>query len=738
MPELLRTSTFVAIGLVLLAVGYATLPAPPRVDQASKIGQPLFPECKPDKAASLEVVTFDERQGKRDEFKVERVNDKWTLPSKDNYPADGKERLYAAATSLVNLEPLRLASENPKQHAEFGVLDPATDSAKLQEQLALYKTAAGKAANSKDANAKDAKAALSPAKSPTDPAVGKLVVIRDAGNKPLAQIILGNKVQDVAGKTPNPLDFTAQQTTQRYVRIQDEDPVYVVDLKSDEFTTNFVDWIETDLLKFGDGKLANVELQDYNYTIKRIPYQGVTLLQPERAAKSTIVLDLPDAQADWKIRSATEYTDGKPQEIKLAEDQELNTAKAGDLKSALRNLQIIDVKRKPQELINILQSKDITQINEVEHAAVAEDMAILGFYLIPNEQNRLELGGKDGEVIARLQNGVEYILRFGESRTEGTGAATNAGAEGNPLASNTTRQRLIMVSTRFNPDLIKKPELEPIPPKPGEQPAEPAPMTDTPAVPPAEKTSPQPPADAPATATDDKPAAAPAADNTQEKPATEKTPATEPAPAQPKSQEAKQDQQAVAPRRLRLQPVKFQAESAAQPKTETPAADKAETDTTTEKSPPATTTAAPPDTEKAPATTGPATTAPAPVPAATTEPAKTTSAEAEQLWELQRKQVEARNAEKLKKYNEELQAGRNLAKQLNDRFAQWYYVISDDVYKQIHLTKDDLIQMKGMNAADGSAPPGFGGADGLNGISPPPGLNPEILRQLQEGLQKGN
>ncbi|MCA9201312.1 MAG: hypothetical protein KDA87_27415, partial [Planctomycetales bacterium] len=31
--------------------------------------------------------------------------------------------------------------------------------------------------------------------------------------------------------------------------------------------------------------------------------------------------------------------------------------------------------------------------------------------------------------------------------------------------------------------------------------------------------------------------------------------------------------------------------------------------------------------------------------------------------------------------------------QVNYRFADWYYVISEDVYKKIHLTKSDIIKV---------------------------------------------
>ena len=33
-------------------------------------------------------------------------------------------------------------------------------------------------------------------------------------------------------------------------------------------------------------------------------------------------------------------------------------------------------------------------------------------------------------------------------------------------------------------------------------------------------------------------------------------------------------------------------------------------------------------------------------------------------------------------------------KELNDRFADWYFIISEDVYKKIHLGRSDVVKKK--------------------------------------------
>ena len=68
---------------------------------------------------------------------------------------------------------------------------------------------------------------------------------------------------------------------------------------------------------------------------------------------------------------------------------------------------------------------------------------------------------------------------------------------------------------------------------------------------------------------------------------------------------------------------------------------------------------------------------------------------------------------------DELQEKREKAeqkiKELNDRFADWYYIISENVFKKIHLTRVDVIKTKDAVEA---------------------GTDMESLRGLQKGLEK--
>ncbi|NIL95838.1 MAG: hypothetical protein GTO62_01520, partial [Planctomycetales bacterium] len=49
---------------------------------------------------------------------------------------------------------------------------------------------------------------------------------------------------------------------------------------------------------------------------------------------------------------------------------------------------------------------------------------------------------------------------------------------------------------------------------------------------------------------------------------------------------------------------------------------------------------------------------------------------------------------KQKEYEEKLENARQRVQELNARFADWYYVINDETYQKIHLSRDDIIKEK--------------------------------------------
>ncbi len=51
-------------------------------------------------------------------------------------------------------------------------------------------------------------------------------------------------------------------------------------------------------------------------------------------------------------------------------------------------------------------------------------------------------------------------------------------------------------------------------------------------------------------------------------------------------------------------------------------------------------------------------------------------------------------------YNEKLKNAETEVRTLQNRFGDWYYIISNDVYKKIHLGRADIIQERTGDAVE--------------------------------------
>ena len=86
--------------------------------------------------------------------------------------------------------------------------------------------------------------------------------------------------------------------------------------------------------------------------------------------------------------------------------------------------------------------------------------------------------------------------------------------------------------------------------------------------------------------------------------------------------------------------------------------------------------------------------------------AKADEAEAKAQAALEeRRRVERENRLAQEEYEEKLKTAQKRVRELNNRFADWYYVVSDAEYAKIRLGRSDVIQEK---SADGAATPSSG------------------------------
>jgi len=564
-----KTLTFILVaGMALLVAWEPWRPKPIDTSVPEGVGQPLFPDfTDPLAAKSLDIVTFNEENAQINDFRVSQVNGVWSIPSHSNYPADAQQHMADAATALMRLRILGLASEKLGDQELYGVITPDPKTLK-----------------------------------PGMTGVGARYTVKDGKDKVLADLIVGKPVKD--------------QPAQRYVRRAGNDYIYTVTVNTDKLSTKFGEWIEKDLLKLTAFDVRKVDINDYSSQAVVTP-QGRPALQLDK--RSEIELSFDDAKSTWDLVSLQEFDDkGAAQEVKLGEGEELNAEKLNNLKTALDDLQIVDVERKPTGLSRDLRaSEEFLNDNEAK-----QSMAERGFIPVSRKAGAPpEIYSTEGEVTCTTKDGVRYVLRFGNLAAAGPDSGEKT-PEGETKSS--ALNRFLFVAAEFDENQIPKPTFEPVP---GEEPAAEAK--------PAEEK-----------ATEEKPAEeAPAAD---EKPAAEEKAAAEPAPETKTAlqEEAPAAEAAAAPVEKPAEPAK-PAEAAAE-KTE-PKAD-----------------------------------------------AKPATPEEEKVLAIKKE-----NKRRQDEYDTAVKKGQDRVKELNDRFADWYFIISDDVYKKIHLGRKDIIKKKEVAMPEG-------------------------------------
>ncbi|MBL9161106.1 MAG: DUF4340 domain-containing protein [Planctomycetaceae bacterium] len=606
MSESAKTITFVTLGVIAVAAAYFIDRPTQAVNVSSLVGTTLNTQFEVDTPKRLRIIKFDRPTAETKQFEVASVDGVWRIPSKQDYPADATQQMAAAANALIDRKVLRVAGETAQSHEEFGVIDP--QSAKL------------------DSNSEG---------------VGTRVVMSDADDKTLVDMIIGKKVKDAEG--------------QRYVRNSNQDVVYIVELDPEPLSTNFDDWIEDDLLKLSPFDLTRVFINDYSADLSfGMTQDGRIVPQVSWDRRSEITVDYDSKDAKWTLGDLKTFDKSTKQmvEQKLADDEEINQEALNELRNGLDDLLIVDIARKPTGLSDDLKAGADFMTNK----EAFQDLVAKGFSPVPLKPGAPpEILSSEGELIATQRDGVEYVLRFGQLQVQtdsadgeapvdpaaaAAEAAKAAGQDGKDL------RRYLFVMARFNEDAIPKPALKLLPAAPTE-----APPT-------------EPAAEEPAT----------------EEPAAETPAAEQPAAATASPTDAGGDQESS------LQNNEPTDET--EPAAETPAEEKPAEVTPVETPADAPADAAPP------AAGAPADAQPAATGAEAAADAKPAASDADKLA-AERAAIEQENQRLQDEYNETVEKGKKRVAELNERFGDWYYVISNDVYKQIHLSRDQVIKKKG-------------------------------------------
>ncbi len=261
--------------------------------------------------------------------------------------------------------------------------------------------------------------------------VGMRVTLGSETGRTLADLIIGKPVKD--------------QDDQRYVREPGRVRVYLCAIETEPFSTRFEDWIERDLLQLNANDIAQVVVNDYS-----IDEINQRIIQGE-----TLQFSYDQDERSWRLDD-------------LGENEQLLDAKLNEMKRALDDLEIIDVHRKPAGLRAELREEDQLELDMQS----ARSLESRGYYIV---QGRL-LSNK-GVTTVRMNDGVQYVLRFGEIAL-GSVAPNDEEDSAEESSGGGGANRYLFVTANFNADLIEQPNIQVVPefreltPPPADDPAD--------------------------------------------------------------------------------------------------------------------------------------------------------------------------------------------------------------------------------------------------------------------------
>jgi hypothetical protein len=402
MNESIRTMVFVGAATLAGLIAWISQPVPPAPPASG--GAQIFPPFEATDANRFKIVQYEEQLGELNTFEVAKENGRWVIPSHDNYPADAAEQLKNIAGLFVELKavgpPMTM---NRDDHELYGVREPEKGAA--------------------------------------DPkGFGRLVTISDKADRPLVELIVGKKAESNASAGE-----MGEQKEYHFVRRVGQDPVYVVEMSLAALTTKFEEWIERDLLNLNPLDVAKLDLRDYSIVPVGDPNDPTSRTMALLRRMDTLA-SWNATENNWSLEKMTIYRGNDALEGQLADDEELNKAKLDGVKTAIDDLKIIDVERKPQALADALKDDKLAR----DRAAVQE-LGEHGFFVMPGERgSQPQILGSNGGLRITMKDGVQYALNFGNAK----------GAE---KGDSTKLNRYLMITAQLDESMLPKPELEPEP-----------------------------------------------------------------------------------------------------------------------------------------------------------------------------------------------------------------------------------------------------------------------------------
>ena len=437
MNELTKTLLFIVLAAILVGMAIMNRPTLTDFQPEEMLGKSLFPQfADPLSIKSLEIVKID-AAGERNVFRVSEVNGIWSLPSHDNYPADAKDQMGRVAEALTDLKALEVIQPEESGvdamafQTQYGVVDPSGD------------TVAG------------------------SQAMGIKITLGGARNETLVNLIIGKEVtrqqsQDMGDDS---------RVNLRYVRIANQAPVYVTSIDPSRFSTNFDQWIEKNLLDISTLDIKELFVDQYSFSVDYVlTNQG---LRPKSnfspSGDLTLGYDSSAVGANKWLLTRWMVFEGQNYEYKernLEPEKELDSDALDSMVSALNDLKIVSVQKKPTKLASALRERQTFETIELDDS-MQGSMRETGFWLVdmPDlkvdaQKTKTQLLSNEGDMQLRLKDGIVYHLRFGDLAGTESEIVSEDSQDATPVMG---VNRYLFITAEFDSAIIPPPELKPVP-----------------------------------------------------------------------------------------------------------------------------------------------------------------------------------------------------------------------------------------------------------------------------------
>jgi hypothetical protein len=263
--------------------------------------------------------------------------------------------------------------------------------------------------------------------------VGKRITMRDAEDEVVVDFIIGKEAGDVVlSETDRPFG-NGGSAKYYYVRRPDEQQTYKVKLDID-LSTKFSDWIDPDLLRIARGEITKVSIDNYKLEEDRSnPLARTKALFKSQGDK--IELARTTSTDDWKLADLN------------AETEELQTAPINSMLGVVDELKIAGVRPKLKYKGHLLLTSDLKlnsqpefeknptefgrEINRLQNQLDQKGFSLAG------SAKKMELVASNGDLHIGTDKGVIYTMHVGKA-VEGSEDEIEIGMESSDSSASET------------------------------------------------------------------------------------------------------------------------------------------------------------------------------------------------------------------------------------------------------------------------------------------------------------